>query len=68
MEISFSAAHIAGVTVAMGRVMLGQFSLEEALGFFFFLVFLEELVFFGLLSGSMGASDSLSSSSDEDVR
>jgi len=69
MEVSFSAAHVAGVPVAMGGSMLGRLSLVEALGFIFFFVFLEDLVFFGLSLGSIGAFDSLSSSSlDEDVR
>jgi len=68
VEVSFSAARAAGVPVATGRVTLGQFYLEEALGFVFFLVFLEELVFFGSSLGTVGAFDSLSSSSDEDVR
>jgi len=65
MEVSFSAACIAGVPVAMGRLMLGQLSLVEALGFIFFFVFLEDLVFFGSSLGSIGPFDS---SSDEDVR
>ena len=65
MEVSFSAARVTGVPVAMGGVTLGQFSLEEALGFIFFFVFLEDLVFLGSSLGSIGASDSLSSSSDE---
>jgi len=64
----FSAARVAGVPVAMSRLTLGQLSLVEALGFVFFFVFLEDLVFFGSSLGSIGAFDSLSSSSDEDVR
>ena len=68
MEVSFSAAHVAGVPVAMSGLMLGRLSLVEALGFIFFFVFLEDLVFFGSSLGSMGAFDSLSLSSDEDVR
>jgi len=69
MEVSFSAARVAGVPVAMGGLTLGRFSLVEALGFVFFFVFLEDLVFFGSSLGSIGAFDSLSSSSlDEDVR
>ena len=69
----FFAAHVAGVPVATGGSMLGRLSLVEALGFVFFFVFffvfLEDLVFFGSSLGSIGAFDSLSSSSlDEDVR
>ena len=69
MEVSFCAARVAGVPVATGGLTLGRLSLVEALGFIFFFVFLEDLVFFGLSLGSIGAFDSLSSSSlDEDVR
>ena len=67
MEVSFSAGGIAGVPVATGGLTLGQVSFVEALGFIFFFVFLEDLVFLGSSWGSIGASDSLSSSSDEDV-
>ena len=68
MEVSFSAARIAGVPVATSGLTMGRLSLVEALGFVFFFVFLEDLVFFGSSLGSIGAFDSLSSSSDDDVR
>ena len=68
MEVSFSAGSVAGVPVATGGSTLGRVSFVEALGFVFFFVFLEDLVFLGSSWGSIGASDSLSSSSDEDVR